>query len=259
MENKNKNKKDVQKKGKLITLEGIEKTGKTILSNLLMNYFSKKGVKSYVRYEPGDTSYGNIMRHILMNPNFVSKKAGYILGFDEVNKKDLNEKLCSRAELFGYLFSRAQFYQTKVKQMLDKGKLVILDRSGDSSVAYQGYGNHRGDSKILEFIKMANEYAMGDINIDRTYLIDIGIKEMNDRTKELNDRTEKSKNSSEFDTKKDVIESRGDEYFNRVRRGYLDIALENQERFLIMPGLRPIEDIFLDIVRDIEKYKLDAF
>jgi dTMP kinase len=108
------------------------------------------------------------------------------------------------AELFLYEAARAQLAETVIVPELRKGTIVVCDRYFDSTTAYQGYG--RGLDRRLA--RMLNQLASLKTPPDLTFIFDVDFKTSMIRRKKKADRLEQ--------------ESRA--FFNRVRRGFRDIA-----------------------------------
>lgn len=105
--------------GCLITLEGIDNSGKTTQARKLSNYLKKKGHKVLLVRDPGGTRISERIRKILL---------------------DKKNSLAAATELFLYLAARQQLVSEIILPALKKNKMVICDRFCDSSLAYQGYG-----------------------------------------------------------------------------------------------------------------------
>lgn len=173
-------------KGKLITLEGPEGSGKSTQVTLLYKYFKKKGGKVISFREPGSTRAGERIRRILLD--------------------DKNLKICSLSEMLLYQASRAQFVTEKLIPALRKGCLVLLDRFTDATLAYQGYG----EGLDLKLIEKINKAVTLGIEPDFTILLDIEVKKGLGRILRVG--------------KKDRMEQKSLAYHNRVRKGYLELA-----------------------------------
>jgi len=105
--------------GRLITLEGIDNSGKTTQAQKLSNYLKKKGYKVLLVRDPGGTEISERIRKILL---------------------DKKNSLAAATELFLYLAARQQLVTDIILPALKKNKIVICDRYCDSTLAYQGYG-----------------------------------------------------------------------------------------------------------------------
>ena len=128
-----------------------------------------------------------------------------------------------RCESFLFLADRAQNIDTIVKPAVSSGKIVLCDRHIDSSVAYQGYG--RGLD--IQQIKNLNTIAAGGMLPDLTLVFDIDIETSMQRVGNNKDRMENS----------------GNEFFNRVRNGYLELAKQESDRIKVVDSTASIDDI----------------
>ena len=128
-----------------------------------------------------------------------------------------------RCESFLFLADRAQNIDTIVKPAVSSGKIVLCDRHIDSSVAYQGYG--RGLD--IQQIKNLNTIAAGGMLPDLTLVFDIDIETSMQRVGNNKDRMENS----------------GNEFFNRVRNGYLELAKQEPDRIKVVDSTVSIDDI----------------
>lgn len=130
-------------------------------------------------------------------------------------------------ESFLFLADRAQHIDTIVKPAVEAGKIVLCDRHTDSTIAYQGYG--RGLD--LSQIKMLNNIATSGIKPNLTFIFDLDIETAFSRIGKTQDR----------------IESAGLEFFERVRKGYLEIAKQELERVKVINSNDNIENIFKQV------------
>jgi len=133
------------------------------------------------------------------------------------------------SELNLYIAARAELVSDVIRPALKRGEIVLCDRFYDSTVAYQGYG--RGISIIK--IKQMNLLAVGDTNPHLTFLVDIDYKTSLLRRKNDADR----------------LESESRAFFNRVRKGFLEIARKEKRRIRVVDGKQPINDIFEEVKR----------
>jgi len=198
-------------KGKLITLEGPEGSGKSTQISLLCKYFKRNGKKVVSFREPGSTKLGERIRHILLN--------------------DKSLKLCPLSEMLFYQASRAQFVSQKLIPALKKGYLVLLDRFTDATVVYQGYG----EGLDLKLIEKINKAVTLGIEPDITILLDIKAKEGLARIAKTGT--------------KDKVEGKPVSFHNRVRKGYLRLA-GKKKRIKIVSAASGIDQIQAQI-RDI--------
>lgn len=181
-------------KGKFITFEGFEGSGKSTQIKLLAQYFKKQKLPVLLLREPGSTNISEAIRKMLLD------------------KK--NKALSQRAEVLLYLAARAQLVQEKIIPALKKEKIILCDRFHDATVVYQGYGLGL-DKKLINSI---GNFVMAGIKPDLTILFDIEVEEGLKRA---------GKN-------KDRIEQRSLDYHRRVRQGYLEIAKKEPGRIKVI-------------------------
>lgn len=171
-------------KGKFITFEGSEGSGKSTQSKLLSQYLKSKGFKVVYLREPGGTKVSEKIRKILLDAK--------------------NDSLTAISEMLLYMAARAQLVSEIIKPALKNGRIVICDRFLDSTLAYQGYGL----GMDINLIKKIGHIVTQGIKPDLTLFMDLGIK--------------KGLKHREFS--KDRIEKRPLPYHSRVRKGYLKLA-----------------------------------
>ena len=144
---------------------------------------------------------------------------------------DSEENLSEESELLLMFAARAQLISEKV---LDNNVDVILfDRFYDASIAYQGFG--RGLS--INFIKNLIDFTKCPTP-DLTFLLDISVQDGFER---------------KIADIKDRIESSGDEFFNKVRNGYLEIANDQPRRIKIIDAMDSIESIYEKIIEHVNQ------
>ncbi len=199
--------------GIFITFEGIEGAGKSTQAKLLHEYLQKIGKKSVLTREPGGTKTGKKIREILLSKT------------DEI--------FPPKAELFLYEADRNFHVHNVIKPSLEKGYYVICDRYIDSTLAYQGYA--RGLD--IDLIKKLNDLAVDGIYPDITFLIDIPVEVSLQRLGDSKDR----------------IESEDITFHKKLREGFLKIAEENKNRFVILDGTKSIDHIFSQILDILNK------
>jgi len=196
-----------------ITFEGIDFCGKSTQIELLKKHLISENKKVEIIREPGGTVISEKVRDLLLS-------------------KSHNE-MFMESEIFLFSASRAQLVREKIKPLLKKGYYVLSDRFHDSTTAYQGYG--RGVD--LETVNKINSLAIDEIIPDLTFIIDIPVD-----VAELR-KLEKEKG------KLDRLEILNNEFFNRVRKGYLRMA-EKEKRFKIIDGMLSIESISKKILNE---------
>jgi dTMP kinase len=138
-------------------------------------------------------------------------------------------EVSDRCESFLFLADRAQNIDTIVIPAIEQGKIVLCDRHTDSTVAYQGYG--RGLD--IEQINMLNNLATKGLKPDMTIVFDIDVRTSMHRVGNSKDR----------------MESAGQEFFNRVRAGYLELAKSEPNRISVIDATKSIEEVHEDVLK----------
>lgn len=181
-------------KGKFITFEGSEGSGKSTHIRLLGNYLRGKGYRVVLLREPGYTDIGEKIRKILLDPK--------------------NKNMCAYSEMLLYMAARSQLVKEIILPYLRKGSIVICDRFLDSTRAYQGYA--MGVS--LKLIDSLGGLVSRGINPQLTIFLDIEAKKGLSRAGKTRDR----------------IEKRPLSFHAKVRRGYLRLARREPIRIKIV-------------------------
>ncbi len=207
----------MMKKGLFITFEGPDGAGKTTQIKLLYDYLKQEGFDVVVTIEPGGTVIGQKIRKILLD----KKNAG----------------ISHKAETLLFLASRAELVSKLITPALNEGKIVICDRFFDSTVVYQGIARDLGKKRILDM----SLWSTGGIVPDITFLLSIKAG----RGKKRMDKASK---------KRDRIELEENNFREKIFKGYLNIANENKDRFVIIDGEGNIEEIFKEIKSRVKRY-----
>lgn len=189
-----------------ITLEGPEGSGKTSQLPALADYLRDAGYDVLVTREPGGTAVGDQIREILMNLQNVS--------------------IIPRTEILLFLAARAQHVDEVIRPALAAGKVVLCDRFGDSTLAYQGFG-HKTD---LDTLQALLDFSTGGLKPDLTLLVDVPIQEGMSR---------KQANSVEWNR----MDAYALAFHERVRQGYLALAEAEPERWLIIDATQDKESV----------------
>jgi dTMP kinase len=210
-------------RGKFITLEGIEGTGKTTHCALLRDYLRGHGVDVVETREPGGTSLGENIRKLLLSPE--------------------GEHPSARSELLLFLAARSQLVTQIILPAIEAGKWVVCDRFSDATVAYQGYG--RGiDVKAVESL---NEFATGGLKPDITILLDLDVETGIERAIAGKREFAESING-------DRMEKEAIEFHRRVREGYFRLAEREPGRIKIISVDNSIEEIHKTIATLVEPF-----
>jgi dTMP kinase len=193
-----------------ITFEGIDYSGKTTQAELLVNRLRAAGTEVLFLREPGGTLVSEKIREILLDRRHL--------------------EMTDRAEIFLFSAARAQLVEQVICPALRAGRTVVCDRFDDSTTAYQGYG--RGLN--LADVTTINRFATAGTRPDLTILVDVDVDEVVRR------RVVAGMSA-------DRMESLGRQFFETVRHAYMAIARAEPERFIILNGMRPIEEIHQEI------------
>ncbi|HEY9721044.1 MAG TPA: dTMP kinase [Oscillatoriaceae cyanobacterium] len=183
-------------RGLFITLEGPEGAGKSSQLGPLCDWLESQGREVVCTRNPGGTAIGKQIRQLLLDP--------------------ANAGLVPTAELMLYAADRAQHVAEVVRPALEAGSVVLCDRFGDSTLAYQGYG--RGLD--LETIRALNAMATGGLSPDLTLLLDL------DPTIGLA-RIAATRES-------DRLEQAAIDFHYRLRDGYRALAAAEPQRFVVV-------------------------
>lgn len=201
-----------------ITFEGLDFCGKSTQVQLLQKYFENLGESVIIIREPGGVKISEKIREILLD-----------------NK---NSEMCSETEVLLFSASRAQLVRETILKHIKAGKIVISDRFHDSSIAYQGFGREIDTKFVIELQK----FAIGEAIPDITFFLDIPVSEVVLRKKKMSE------------DKLDRIERSQEEFYSKVRSGYKFLS-KNEERFTTIDGLKSIEDIHSEIIKEIQKIR----
>jgi len=177
----------------------------------------------------GKTTQLNLLSEYLKTKGFevlITREPGAVGLGEKIREILLNYdgEVSSKCEAFLFLADRAQHIDTIVKPAVEAGKIVLCDRHTDSSVAYQGYGRGVDISQI----KMLNNIATGAFIPDLTFVFDVDVETSMQRVGKNMDR----------------MESAGTEFFERTRKGYLEIGKEEPDRVKVINSKDSIENIF---------------
>ena len=187
-----------------ITFEGGEGCGKSVQAKALYRRLSQLAIPALLTHEPGGTP--------------ISKEIGRWLKW--AKDKDISPL----TELLLFNASRAQLTDEVIRPNLEKGKVIVCDRYTDSTTAYQSYG--RGLD--LEIVTTINDVATQGLKPDLTILLDMPVEEGLARKKAR---------------KQDRFEQENVAFHQRVREGYLKLAANDPERWLVIDATQSKERI----------------
>ncbi len=199
-----------------ITFEGIEGSGKSTQCNLLYDFLDHLGYQVLCSREPGGSQLGIHLRELLLHQD--------------------SQSLTNKAELLLYLADRAQHVTQVIQPALEQGKIVLVDRYVDSTIAYQGYGRRLD----LDLIRSLNYFVTSEAWPQLTFLLDLPAEIGLQRARSRNNYEEKTIQEGRFEAE--------DLAFHRsLRQGYLQLAAQEPERIVILKGEDSIPSIFKEI------------
>ena len=203
---------------RLITLEGGEGVGKSTVLSALRDALLADGCEVVSTREPGGTPLAEHIRELLLDPS--------------------HEAASPETELLLMFASRAQHVSEHILPALRRGAWVISDRFTDSSHAYQGAGRGLDGAFIDEL-----ERRVVGIEPGLTLLLDLGIAHGRERTRGR-------------DLLPDRIERERDDFFERVRGGFLTRAAQHPQRFRVIdasPAASLVADAAVAALNDYRK------
>ena len=208
-----------ERSGRFITFEGTDGAGKTTQMKILADRLKVGGREVVETIEPGGTPIGAQIRRILLDAH--------------------NQELCPTAEMLLYFAARAQNFDQVILPSWDRGAIVLSDRFTDSTLAYQGGGRGLGPSVIMAL----HDIACHGLQPDLTLYIDIDLKTSLERASARNSSTQL----------RDRMDEQPAEFYERVRKAYLDLARLNPGRIVVVDGNGDRADVAERIWRVVTK------
>jgi dTMP kinase len=194
--------------GKLITIEGLDGAGKSTLAQGLLRALRERvGDPAAVELlrEPGGVALSERIRTLVKDPEL---------------------QVGARAEALLYAAARAQLVQERLRPLLDAGRMVLLDRFVDSSLAYQGAARGLG----VERVARVNELATDGLLPDRTLLLRIDPATGRARQRERADIP-------------DRLEREGEEFFAAIAGAYEELARCEPRRIVVIDATQPAQEV----------------
>lgn len=201
---------------KFITVEGTEGVGKTTNINFIKSWLRQNEIKFVATREPGGTPLAEEIRDLLLKPR--------------------DELVVSSAELLLMFAGRAQHLNKVILPALQADTWVLCDRFTDATYAYQGFGRQMSSELIVQL----ENIVQGDIRPDLTLLLDIPVEIGLERA---NDRGDP-----------DRFEQEQQDFFNRVRAGYLSLANENSDRYVVIDASQELQGVQTDIALALDNF-----
>ena len=192
-------------RGRLISIEGLDGTGKTTLADALVDALRSDGHDVALLREPGGVELSERIRALVKEP-----------GLD----------VDPRAEALLYAAARAQLVAERVEPALAAGTWVLLDRFVDSSLAYQGVGRALG----VEAVRDVNLFGTGGLAPDRTLLLRV-------------DGGTRATRQAVRGEAPDRLEREDDAFFDAIGAAYDELAAAEPERFRVLDAAAPPEAV----------------
>ncbi len=188
-----------------ITLEGPEGSGKTSQLGQFAVFLRQQDYDVVTTREPGGTSIGDQIRQVLVSMD--------------------NKNLHPRTEILLFLSARAQLVEELIKPSLASGKIVVCDRYGDSTLAYQGFGHGLPLDMLREMLRFATDGLVPDLTLYLDIEVEKGLL--------------RKKKGQEWN-RLDAYEV---EFHRRVRNGYLQLAASEPERWRVIDASQSKQEV----------------
>ena len=202
------------RRGRLITIEGLDGAGKSTLAAGLLRELTAKGRRVELLREPGGVDISERLRALVKDPAL---------------------SISPRAEALLYAAARAQLVAEKVEPLLAGGTWVLLDRFVDSSLAYQGAGRALG----IEEIRAINRFATGGLTPDRTLYLRISPATGRSRQRDRADQP-------------DRLEAENEEFFALIAAAYDELARAEPERICAIDAAAPPQEVLREALVGVE-------
>jgi len=204
--------------GLLISFEGGEGAGKTVQIKLLADELRKAGRDVVITREPGGTVISEQIREVILSTKNIS--------------------MAFTTEVLLFQAARAQIYRELILPSLKAEKVVLCDRTRDSSVVYQGMVRGFGEKLIDDLNKISTQDTFPDVTILLDVPVEIGLAR---------------RQGSE---KLDRLDLEQKDFHEQVRAGYLKLAKRNDhDRWILIDASKSIEKVHEQIMQQMKKRK----
>lgn len=207
-------------KGKFISIEGPDGSGKTTLINALKKELEDRQIDLITTREPGGSPIAEQIREIILDVNHTN--------------------MDYRTEALLFAAQRRQHLVEKIIPAINQGQMVITDRFVDSSMVYQGVAR----KLPLDLVWQINQFAIEDYMPDLTLLIDvptdIGLN-----------RIYQAQGKRQFDR----LDQESKEFHQMVRQAFLNFA-EKNPRIILVDGKQAIEKVTQECLRILEEHQI---
>jgi dTMP kinase len=196
-----------QPRGKFITFEGLDGTGKSTQMEKLAKALRARGLLVVVTREPGGTPTGEKIRDVILD--------------------SATADLSPMAEMALMFASRAQHIREVIEPALADGKIVLCDRFTDSTEAYQGAGRKLGSKAVLELHRILCD----DLQPELTIVMDSDVATSVERARRRNQKSARNGGNRKDENR---FEQENRAFFGRVRNGYMVIARREPGRVAVV-------------------------
>ena len=199
--------------GKFITVEGIDGAGKSTHLAWVADFVRAWKIHVVMTREPGGTPLGEKLRALLL---------------------DKDQQMHLETEALLMFAARREHIDKVIAPALARGEWVLCDRFTDATFAYQGAG--RGAD--WQRLRTLEQWVQGSLQPDLTLLFDVSPEVGRQRASSIKapDRFEQERN----------------DFFARVREGYIRRAREDAQRVRLVDAARPLADIQRELAQIVE-------
>ncbi len=207
-------------RGLLITLEGLDGSGKTTQMRRLAAWLKRRFPdEPIMTRQPGGTETGDRIRALVLD----SRQSG----------------LAPMTEMALMFADRAQAIAEVIQPALDQGRIVICDRFTDSTEAYQGGGRRLGSQVVLELHRLICSNLQPDLTLLLLPSLEVSLERARRRNQRAADQ--KEPDESRFEAEQDA-------FYQRVWEKYREIALREPSRVVLIAGDLSIDEVHEQIV-----------
>ena len=203
------------KRGRFITFEGMEGSGKSTQVALLASRLREAGRGVVLTREPGGTAAGEAIRKI-------------------VKGEGVEMAICPEAEMLLFAASRAQLVREVILPALKRGDVVVSDRFADSTTVYQGIARGLDPDDVAALNRLVMSKAVPDVTILLDVNVDTGLGRVHKR-------------SGPHRGGCDRIERENAAFHRKVRNGYRRLATASGGRIKVVDGARSEESVARDV------------
>jgi dTMP kinase len=201
----------------LITFEGIEGSGKSTQAKRVKEWLQIKNIPCMLTREPGGTEIGKQIRRLLLDP--------------------MHTVMCPMTELLLYMADRAQHLSELIIPEMKQGKMILCDRFYDATTVYQGIARQIDMKTIVNL----HHIVLNDLKPSKTLLFDLPVEQGLSRAWSRI-------HANQSEQKENRFEKESIHFHEKVRTGYLDLAKNSPDRFVIVDAGQSELQVFEDIV-----------